>query len=553
MGSVKLSRNDPCPCGSGHKYKRCCMGRAEASNPATFADPAVLEAQAIDARGQQLLGEGRVAKARSLFERSVELVPALPWSHNNLALCDYLEGDLDGAVARERLVIGEIAPESAFAHAALAQYLLHLGRRSEAESVARTSLVLPLRDGSAVGKVCETLAHLEWDAELAAVVDRPELRPLLEANCRIHGAVAHANLGRREEALEWLRGASERPGFVRALRGRLRRGEGPATVDGRWPYFSTASEFVSAALLDRVRAEMARADGSSFADAWFAGLMLRVVVLEMNACSGDDPRHARLLVELGTAEAITLLRRIAAGRFGSDALRYAAAIGLRRVGALRPGERPSIWSEREGRAIEVTAFEITDEAVTPMGMSDDDMSLFETALATLRSGRAQDALDQLEALDARTPGEISITYHRAVALAALGRTDTAREIYEALIAADPTYLFPRAALAGLDIGAGHLDAARATLEGAEFADRVHPDAYAAYLATQTLLELACGEAGKARMLVEQTEALGIESPALEDARERVEVVTALRRSQPPRSPRSAIGKSIVHGDFARAL
>jgi len=24
---AKIGRNDPCPCGSGRKYKRCCMGR----------------------------------------------------------------------------------------------------------------------------------------------------------------------------------------------------------------------------------------------------------------------------------------------------------------------------------------------------------------------------------------------------------------------------------------------------------------------------------------------------------------------------------------------
>ena len=27
----KIGRNDPCPCGSGRKYKRCCMGKGEAS------------------------------------------------------------------------------------------------------------------------------------------------------------------------------------------------------------------------------------------------------------------------------------------------------------------------------------------------------------------------------------------------------------------------------------------------------------------------------------------------------------------------------------------
>jgi SWIM/SEC-C metal-binding protein len=24
----KVGRNDPCPCGSGHKFKKCCEGRA---------------------------------------------------------------------------------------------------------------------------------------------------------------------------------------------------------------------------------------------------------------------------------------------------------------------------------------------------------------------------------------------------------------------------------------------------------------------------------------------------------------------------------------------
>ena len=29
MAESKISRNDPCPCGSGKKYKKCCMRHAE--------------------------------------------------------------------------------------------------------------------------------------------------------------------------------------------------------------------------------------------------------------------------------------------------------------------------------------------------------------------------------------------------------------------------------------------------------------------------------------------------------------------------------------------
>ena len=29
MASAEVSRNDPCPCGSGEKYKRCCLGKEQ--------------------------------------------------------------------------------------------------------------------------------------------------------------------------------------------------------------------------------------------------------------------------------------------------------------------------------------------------------------------------------------------------------------------------------------------------------------------------------------------------------------------------------------------
>ena len=38
---AKIGRNDPCPCGSGQKYKRCCLPRDEAAAAARarFARP----------------------------------------------------------------------------------------------------------------------------------------------------------------------------------------------------------------------------------------------------------------------------------------------------------------------------------------------------------------------------------------------------------------------------------------------------------------------------------------------------------------------------------
>ena len=33
----KIGRNDPCPCGSGKKYKHCCRDKDEAAERAAFA------------------------------------------------------------------------------------------------------------------------------------------------------------------------------------------------------------------------------------------------------------------------------------------------------------------------------------------------------------------------------------------------------------------------------------------------------------------------------------------------------------------------------------
>ena len=36
---AKVGRNDPCPCGSGKKYKRCCLGKPQAVTDSAVADP----------------------------------------------------------------------------------------------------------------------------------------------------------------------------------------------------------------------------------------------------------------------------------------------------------------------------------------------------------------------------------------------------------------------------------------------------------------------------------------------------------------------------------
>jgi uncharacterized protein len=51
----KVGRNDPCPCGSGKKYKQCCMKHPQATGKKTF---------------KAKLLSGGVKKAPDLMERA---------------------------------------------------------------------------------------------------------------------------------------------------------------------------------------------------------------------------------------------------------------------------------------------------------------------------------------------------------------------------------------------------------------------------------------------------------------------------------------------------
>lgn len=58
---MKLGRNDPCHCGSGNKYKKCCATKDEAAHSAKLAEE--LAAQAA---------------ARAALEAEAEAAPAVP-------------------------------------------------------------------------------------------------------------------------------------------------------------------------------------------------------------------------------------------------------------------------------------------------------------------------------------------------------------------------------------------------------------------------------------------------------------------------------------------
>ena len=85
----KIGRNDLCPCGSGKKYKHCCMQRDQARPADVFRK--VLSTEPKDPAGCNALGlialeAGQYDAAITLMRRATKGSPEEPAYHCNLGL-----------------------------------------------------------------------------------------------------------------------------------------------------------------------------------------------------------------------------------------------------------------------------------------------------------------------------------------------------------------------------------------------------------------------------------------------------------------------------------
>jgi tetratricopeptide (TPR) repeat protein len=135
----EIGRNDPCPCGSGKKYKKCCMGKAPARRPAAAppkADAAAQLKQAADhARA------GRVEPAQKLYRQVLEARPRNVAALFGLAELEGRIGRTEEGIhlARRALAIDEREPEL---HSLLSFLLLRVGDIDGAEQAARRAIRL---------------------------------------------------------------------------------------------------------------------------------------------------------------------------------------------------------------------------------------------------------------------------------------------------------------------------------------------------------------------------------------------------------------------------
>lgn len=252
----KTGRNDPCPCGSGRKYKRCCLARDEANDSDPFRrvlDTNPRNPEGLNALGLSALQSGRVDSAIALIARAIESDSAEPSYHCNLGLAyraagwtsdaessfqralaldpKYApasvnlgilygeEGRLDNAVSQFRNALAN-DPDSAEAHYNLGSTQLLRGELEEALDGFRRACFLKPGNAHAYNGAGNALNGLDRQREAIELYERaialqPD-NPFFHSNC----AKALCDFGKVDEAAGRYRAAlALDPAFAEAHQG----------------------------------------------------------------------------------------------------------------------------------------------------------------------------------------------------------------------------------------------------------------------------------------------------------------------------------------------
>ncbi|MDO8413024.1 MAG: tetratricopeptide repeat protein [Gallionellaceae bacterium] len=129
---MELSRNDPCPCGSGKKYKRCCL-LLEQQN-LTGTSPRLMQAL-------QLYEAEQFEAAEKIYRSILTDVPSNPDALHYLGLIEFRHGDFAASVRHISLAITS-KPSVAHFHCNLGNSLKQLGQKNKAEAAYRKALRL---------------------------------------------------------------------------------------------------------------------------------------------------------------------------------------------------------------------------------------------------------------------------------------------------------------------------------------------------------------------------------------------------------------------------
>lgn len=207
--SPKLGRNDPCPCGSGKKYKVCC------ASSASYITAQTDQVQILQQAAQQAITQADFAKAEQCYRQLHILKPndayiiaslgqALCWLHRRHEGIGYL---LAAAKSVEQHTAQSKDPRFAID---LSSQLLYWGEIRMAERLARLAVLLAPDSVSALNNLVLCLMRINRHAEALPLSRRVCLLLPNQPGCNILLAIIESQLGDTEQALSRLHRVIER-------------------------------------------------------------------------------------------------------------------------------------------------------------------------------------------------------------------------------------------------------------------------------------------------------------------------------------------------------
>ena len=191
---MKAGRNDPCPCGSGEKYKKCCQGKTEGTRPARRDVPSTSAYASAPQSASTpiafnalvaLFNAGRHVELESQTRLLLEQHPdsGLLWKVLGAAL--QAQGK-DALAALRRTT--ELLPDDADAHNNLGNLLRNLKQPEEAAASCRLALSIKPDFAEAHSNLGNALKDLgQLDDAVACYRVALQIKPAY--------AIAHFNLG----------------------------------------------------------------------------------------------------------------------------------------------------------------------------------------------------------------------------------------------------------------------------------------------------------------------------------------------------------------------
>jgi len=404
-------------------------------------------------------------------------------------------------------------------------------RRAE-DAQAQVAALLLLQENQAAWEAFERTSRADWTAEQTGI---------LEALRLLQGAGAASRLGRREQAKTlWEQALKQSPGLPAATANLA-----ALKADGKPPTYPMIFDlgvvlpvaWVNAVTKTAPKTLESHLNALTAADGYLQAIYL----------GGDDRVRtiASLLLEhrlkfphqvSSTADPIArraplILRELACLPIGTKEERIGFFSALREHNLLGADEIVQYWDGTSLQRIQMLATQI-DREPGPIDLPDDLRPVLEQALSLLLGGRIDAAEACFNTILERVPEHPIALGNLAGIRSGQGRDQEVEAILRRIIAAHPDYLFARCNLAAIEIEAGHLDAAKALLDGLMQRPRLHVQEAFSLYSVMAMLNQASGQGASADGLIATLERL-VENEQdermLANAKARVAQVTAKKR------------------------